>query len=277
MQSIGERLEEARKRKGISIREAAEATKIRSDYLHKFESNQYDIKLPEIYVRGFLRTYANYLKLPAEKIINDYNGLGLGENKQQRNLNREVYGRMDLSVSSAKGEKGEETTPPTGTDAAPAVENTPRNPATFIPQGTPQGLSRDLLIKAGVLVGVTVVVVLLGVWLIFGRGDDKPAGSAPVATAGPSEIWVRPQGGESSLTLVSVGAVRVTVTAADTGSVLYQGTIPPNETRDVPYRTKLRVVTEPPENLRVRIGRSEFEMKDKGVFLRTAEINAPAR
>ena len=61
MQTIGERLEEARKRKGISIREAAEATKIRGDYLHKYESNQFDIKLPEIYVRGFLRTYANYL------------------------------------------------------------------------------------------------------------------------------------------------------------------------------------------------------------------------
>ena len=30
MQSIGERLEEARKKKGISLREAAEATKIRA-------------------------------------------------------------------------------------------------------------------------------------------------------------------------------------------------------------------------------------------------------
>ena len=68
MQTIGERLEEARKRKGISIREAAEATKVRGDYLHKFESNQFDINLPEIYVRGFLRTYASYLKLPGDKL-----------------------------------------------------------------------------------------------------------------------------------------------------------------------------------------------------------------
>jgi cytoskeletal protein RodZ len=106
MQSIGERLEEARKRKGISIREAAEATKIRGDYLHKFESNQFDIKLPEIYVRGFLRTYANYLKTPADKIVSDYNALGLGESsKASRNLNREVYGRLDLSVSCTKEEK----------------------------------------------------------------------------------------------------------------------------------------------------------------------------
>ena len=42
MQSIGERLEEARKRKGISLREAAEATKIRSDFLGYIEQNKMD-------------------------------------------------------------------------------------------------------------------------------------------------------------------------------------------------------------------------------------------
>ena len=101
MQTIGERLEEARKRKGISIREAAEATRIRGDYLHKFESNQFDITLPDIYVRGFLRTYAGYLKLPVDKISADYNALGLGQPKP-KGLNRELYGRMELSVANAK-------------------------------------------------------------------------------------------------------------------------------------------------------------------------------
>ena len=99
MQTIGERLEEARKRKGISIREAAEATKIRGDYLQKFESNQFDLNLAEIYVRGFLRGYAQFLKLPAEKLVNDLNGLGLGS--RPKTPSREMYGRMDLSVATA--------------------------------------------------------------------------------------------------------------------------------------------------------------------------------
>lgn len=102
MQTIGERLEEARKRKGISIREAAEATKIRSDYLHKFESNQFDIKLPDIYLRGFLRNYANFLKLPGDRIVADFQALGFGEVRSAKALNREVYGRMDISASNAK-------------------------------------------------------------------------------------------------------------------------------------------------------------------------------
>jgi cytoskeleton protein RodZ len=61
MQTIGERLEEARKRKGVSIREAAETTKIRGDYLQKFEANSFDVDLPPLYVRGFLRSYARFL------------------------------------------------------------------------------------------------------------------------------------------------------------------------------------------------------------------------
>ena len=76
MQTIGERLEDARKKKGISIREAAEATKVRGDYLQRFEGNQFDIGLTEIYVRGFLRNYAVFLKLPADRILSDYASLG---------------------------------------------------------------------------------------------------------------------------------------------------------------------------------------------------------
>ena len=75
MQTIGERLEEARKKRGLSLREAAEATKIRGDYLQKFETNQFDLGLTELYTRGFLRTYAAFLKLPADRILQDYTSI----------------------------------------------------------------------------------------------------------------------------------------------------------------------------------------------------------
>src|SRR3954463_636181 len=117
MQTIGERLEEARKKKGISIREAAEATKIRGDYLQKFESNHFDIGLTEIYTRGFLRTYANFLKVPADRLLNDYAALGRGE-ARPRTPNREVYGRMDISVASAS-ETSERAAPPSEESAPP--------------------------------------------------------------------------------------------------------------------------------------------------------------
>src|ERR1017187_3766407 len=105
MQTIGERLEEARKKRGISIREAAEATKIRGEYLQKFEGNQFEIGLTEIYTRGFLRGYANYLRIPADRILSDYSSLRGGE-PRIRQPSREVYGRMELAISSSD-ERGE--------------------------------------------------------------------------------------------------------------------------------------------------------------------------
>ena len=79
---IGERLEEARKRKGLSIREAAEATKIRGDFLLEMEDNSFDIPLPQIYIRGFLKNYARFLKLDPNKILTDYDAQMLGRRNQ---------------------------------------------------------------------------------------------------------------------------------------------------------------------------------------------------
>jgi cytoskeleton protein RodZ len=268
MQSIGERLEEARKRKGISIREAAEATKIRGDYLHKFESNQYDIKLPEIYVRGFLRTYANYLKLPGEKIINDYNGLGLNEAKQ-RSLSREVYGRMDLSVSNAKAEKGKEPGSETpAAEGAVSAEAASRNPATFVPQGSGGAISIDkkLLIKFGSIAGAVILVLVIGLWAIFGR-------SAPKTSANPGEIWLKPTEGEAYFTLVAKGTVNVTVTSVRDNSTLYKGTIPLGDTRAIPRRGHARVTATPAQALEFNFGGTAYPMAAGG----SAEIDAPKR
>jgi len=274
MQSIGERLEEARKRKGISIREAAEATKIRSDYLHKFESNQFDIKLPEIYVRGFLRTYANYLKAASDKIINDYNGLGLGENKTGRGLNREVYGRMDLTVGSKMDkEPGEGAAPSAMTEPVATNEDAgPRNPATFVPPRPTSGgrtpIDRDLIMKAGILAGIVAVVIILGIWLLTGR-SSKPAVTT-TATATTDAIWVKPLSGEPVLTLVANSSVSVTVTTTTDNTTIYQGTIPRGDHRDVPRRGRLRIVAEPYQNLEFEIAGKRYPPAG-----RASEIFAP--
>ncbi len=84
MQTIGERLEDARKRKGISLREAAEATKIRSDFLSNIEQNKFEFELPEIYKRGFIKNYARYLKLDPEKVINDYSAQLLSKTRSKK-------------------------------------------------------------------------------------------------------------------------------------------------------------------------------------------------
>ena len=71
--AIGQKLEEARNRKGISIREASESTKIRGDFLTSFEAGKFDLNLPEVYLRGFIRVYARFLGIDPESAVSDLN------------------------------------------------------------------------------------------------------------------------------------------------------------------------------------------------------------
>jgi cytoskeleton protein RodZ len=271
MQTIGERLEEARKRKGISIREAAEATKIRGDYLHKYENNQFDIKLPEIYVRGFLRTYATYLKLSGDKIINDYHALGLGDAaKNGRGINREVYGRMDISVATAKAGNVAEAPSSAAAAVTPGADVVPndKNPATFRPHAA-GGFNIDpkLLIKGGALVGGVIVLITLLVW----GGTALFSGSSE-----PAITWVKPQAGERTIGLVGVAATTL-VTATDaTGTVLFSGPLKAGEIRPVPRNSAITIATETPETIMIELGGQQWPLKDaSGQFIKRSTVKAP--
>lgn len=65
-------LREARIRKGLSIRDVEDATKIRVKYLEALEQDDFEVIPGSTYVKAFLRTYATYLKLDADELVDDY-------------------------------------------------------------------------------------------------------------------------------------------------------------------------------------------------------------
>ena len=225
MQTIGERLEEARKRKGISLREAAEATKIRGDYLLKFESNQYDINLPEIYVRGFLRTYANFLKLSVDKITADFAALGHPAARSgPRMPSREIYGRMDLSVASGPSATAAEAQPAPAEEGAAAEPQPPRRmPQPFRNNMPSPGIPLDVIIKfAFIIIVAALLIVLLswGVKEVFFTAAKK----APTVVTG--EITAAPQAvPDQTIILTALGPVDVQVKQEMDGKIIYRGTL----------------------------------------------------
>ncbi|RFC48190.1 MAG: protein RodZ [Verrucomicrobia bacterium] len=235
MQSIGERLEEARKKKGISLREAAEATKIRGDYLSQFENNRFDINLTEIYVRGFLRNYATYLKLSGDKILNDYASLGRGDGRP-RQPSREIYGRMDVSIASAE-DRGEGAAPEE--IAAPQVAH--RQPAVSRGSNVSAGPAIDpaLLFKFGKWIAGGVIVLLI-LWavtaIISGTKSDGVAHSPSAAL--PKPAVVAPVVAKT-ITLVALDVVRVTVVARNDddseGAEIFRGTLARGQTQEIPW------------------------------------------
>lgn len=72
MNQLGERLREARESQGISISQAAVETRILQRYLVALEDGDHQHLPGDVYARGFIRNYADYLGLPAEELIEQY-------------------------------------------------------------------------------------------------------------------------------------------------------------------------------------------------------------
>ena len=73
MFEIGSSLREARLRQGLDFPEAEQATKIRGKYLRALEDEQFQLLPAQTYVKGFLRTYAEYLGLDGQLYVDEFN------------------------------------------------------------------------------------------------------------------------------------------------------------------------------------------------------------
>lgn len=71
MPAVAEILRSAREAQKLSIHEVAEATKIKSDHVRALEAGTYQVFTAPVFVRGFVRTYARFLKLDSERIVRD--------------------------------------------------------------------------------------------------------------------------------------------------------------------------------------------------------------
>jgi cytoskeleton protein RodZ len=70
--TLGETLRQARLDKGVSLADAARETRIRRGYLEALEAEDLAALPPMVYARGFLRTYAEYLGLSPEAMVDLY-------------------------------------------------------------------------------------------------------------------------------------------------------------------------------------------------------------
>ena len=72
MFEIGSTLRETRVRRKTTLQQAEDDTKIRVKYIQAMENDDFDLMPSAAYVKGFLRTYAIYLGLDADVILEEY-------------------------------------------------------------------------------------------------------------------------------------------------------------------------------------------------------------
>lgn len=105
---IGATLRETRMRARIDIGEVEMRTKIRAKYLRAIENEEWDLLPGPVYVKSFLRTYAEYLDLDGRAMLDEYkrryelvpDARPLSAVKRDRERERERSTRRRLGVPS---------------------------------------------------------------------------------------------------------------------------------------------------------------------------------
>lgn len=69
---VGDALRKARTKRGLTLDEAARDTRIRPDLLAALENEDFEQLMGDVYVRGSLRSYAQYLGLSPDKVVQLY-------------------------------------------------------------------------------------------------------------------------------------------------------------------------------------------------------------
>ena len=164
MFEIGNTLREARLRRGLDILDCEAETKIRSKYLRAMEEEQFDLMPSPTYVRGFLKSYAEFLDLDGQLVLDEYESR-FGE----YDAPHEYPGR----TAKKPREPRVEGRPP------------PRRPGPS--QRRHRRRRRTELHLLWLAIGGVMAVALL-IWLGVGDGDSPtpPLADAPAAAPDPS-------------------------------------------------------------------------------------------
>ncbi|HEY2072383.1 MAG TPA: helix-turn-helix domain-containing protein [Gaiellaceae bacterium] len=97
MFELGISLREARVRQGLDFPQAELATKIRAKYLRALEEEQFDALPAETYVKGFLRTYADFLGLDGQLYVDEYDSRFAAAGYEDAPVRRSTVRRSELS------------------------------------------------------------------------------------------------------------------------------------------------------------------------------------
>lgn len=168
MFEIGNTLREARLRRDLDIPACEHETKIRSKYLRAMEEEQFEIMPSPTYVRGFLRTYADFLDLDGQLVLDEYESRFGDIDGSPEHEGRRVRG----GLASRPGDRSRPYAGPDRRSRPPVRQRT---------RPQPRRTEAQLLWLA---IGGVMAVALL-VWL--GIGDESTPPAPIPAASGPTE------------------------------------------------------------------------------------------
>ena len=240
MFEIGNSLREARLRRHIEFSDAEHGTKIRGKYLRALEDERFELLPSHTYIKGFLRSYAEYLGLDGQLYVDEYNS-------------RFVIGEEDAPIRSPR-----------------------RVPAARSRRA--ERRESNIVLLALTAIGLVTALVIVA-WR-FGSADAPPVrglNTTPAVTttaaapdaAGSVRLELRATRGDSYLIVRSGSAI---------GSELYKGTLERGQRQRFDGKV-LWVRLEAPANVLVKLNGNRVKLppaavKAQGVFVTAKKIFA---
>ena len=229
---IGDKLRAERERQYLTIQDIAKGTSIRAVYIENIEKGEYD-KLPgTVYAKGFIRNYANFLKMDADAVVRQFmdenhpEEVAAAEEAKQQLAEAEEQSRTEAKAKLAAGSEYRE-------------------------QVSGSGNRQNTL-----LIALIVLLVGAGAYYLFAMEDSAPAKTAnktTVTQTAKAPAAKTPSAKEKSAEQEQPAAKKIegvelvakftdkcwTQVVAD-GKTVYEGTIEPGKTET--WKGKEKVV-----------------------------------
>jgi transcriptional regulator with XRE-family HTH domain len=241
MAEIGATLREARMRAKIDINEVETRTKIRAKYLRAIENEEWGLLPGDVYVKSFLRTYADYLGLDSRQLIDDY------KRRYERPTDHELRQIAPLARERDRRDRG------------PRPPRPPRGP----------------LIPPWALIGAVLVAIVVVLYFLGINNNGTPTASTPRQTPTTSSTpkttrhrtsrKVRTVASTVKLQLVPTGAVYVCLINGH-GKRLIPGEIF-NVGQTIPTKTSSKLL--------LTLGNASVKMKVNGVSIPVPSTGSP--
>lgn len=252
---LGDMLRSERERQGLSIRDIEKGTSIRALYIESIEKGDYSQLPGEVYTKGFIRNYANFLKMDAAAVVKRY----MEENHPEK-----------VAEQQAEQEA----------DAAPKAEQQPEKKAMKAQAFSTGSDFRERVEKSHknqnmLLVAVVVLLVAAGAFYML-NSDSKPAAKspAPAQTSSqqakapkaeqPEKKAEAPKKTEGVEVVAKITDACWTQVKAD-GKTVYEGTLQKGKTETWKAKEKLVIVAGNAGAVEIKInGKDSGKMGEKG-------------
>jgi transcriptional regulator with XRE-family HTH domain len=257
MADIGATLREARMRAKIDINEVETRTKIRAKYLRAIENEEWGLLPGDVYVKSFLRTYADYLGLDSRQLIDDY------KRRYERPTDHEIRQIAPLGRERDRRDRGAGSPRLPHRDRGVGPPRLPRQP-------------RGPLIPPWALIGAVLVAVVVALYFL-GIHNGKGPSTTPTTTTRAQSTPTTPKrtrhrGGRTravastvKLQLVPTGAVYVCLVDGH-GKRLIPGEIF-NVGQTIPTKTSSKLL--------LTLGNASVKMKVNGVSVTVPSTGKP--